>query len=47
MERQEPLLVEELSAKVLKLEILLDLANKERDRVEEDARKESEILKSS
>ena len=35
---QEPLTVEELSTKVLKLELLLDQAKKERARVEEEAK---------
>ena len=44
VEMQEPLTVEELSTKVLKLELLLDQANKERARVEEEAKSERDVL---
>ena len=44
VEMQEPLTVEELSTKVLKLELLLDQANKERARVEEEAKNERNVL---
>ena len=38
VDMREPLSVDELSTKVLKLELLLDQANKERARVEKDVR---------
>ena len=44
VEMQEPLTVEELSTKVLKLELLLDQANKERARVEKEAKNERNVL---
>ena len=44
VEMQEPLTVEELSTKVLKLELLLDQANKERARVGKDAKEERDVL---
>ena len=44
IDMQEPLLVEELSSKVLKLELLLERANKERARVEQEAKEERDVL---
>ena len=44
VDMQEPLSVEELSSKVLKLELLLDRANKERARVEKEAKEERDVL---
>ena len=44
IDMQEPLLVEELSSKVLKLELLLERANKTRARVEQEAKEERDVL---
>ena len=44
VDMQEPLSVEDLTSKVLKLELLLEKANQERARVEQEAKEEREVL---
>ena len=44
VDMQEPLSVEELSSKVLKLELLLEKANQERAKVEKEAKEERDVL---